>query len=52
MTKVVRNGDTDDFEDFGYTIKNRDRINRQILPKIRKDRTSYRDSKQTDHPTN
>jgi hypothetical protein len=44
MIRVTKDGDTDDFEDFGYIIKNKERINRPKLPKIKKDRNSYEDS--------
>ena len=44
MIRVTKDGDTDDFEDFGYIIKNKERINRHKLPKIKKDRKSYEDS--------
>ena len=44
MSKLVKNGDTDEFEDFGYIVKNKDRINRSKLPKIKKERKSYEDS--------
>tara|TARA_B100001057_G_C22808740_1_gene934536 strand:- start:1242 stop:1379 length:138 start_codon:yes stop_codon:yes gene_type:complete len=44
MSKLVKNGDTDEFEDFGYIIKNKERINRHKLPKIKKDRKTNEDS--------
>ena len=44
MTKVVRNGDRDDFEDFGYDIKKQQRWNKRRIPKYKKEDNTASDS--------
>ena len=44
MNRVTKDDEVDDFEDFGYTIKNRNRLNKRKIPKYKKESNSYEDS--------
>ena len=37
MSKVTKDGDTNDFEDFGYDIKKTQRWNKRRIPKYKKE---------------
>ena len=40
MTKVTSDGETIDFEDFGYAIKKQQRWNKRRIPKYKKEDNS------------
>ncbi len=44
MNKVTKDDEVDDFEDFGYTIKNRNRLNKRKIPKFKKESNSWGDT--------
>ena len=44
MNRVTKDDEVDDFEDFGYTIKNRNRLNKRKIPKYKKESNSWGDT--------
>ena len=44
MSKVTKDGDTNDFEDFGYYIKKTQRWNKRRIPKYKKEDNTASDS--------
>ena len=44
MIRVTKDGDTDDFEDFGYDIKKQQRLNKKRIPKCKKEDNTASDS--------
>tara|TARA_Y100001937_G_C6889666_1_gene228460 strand:+ start:24 stop:158 length:135 start_codon:yes stop_codon:yes gene_type:complete len=44
MHRVTKDDEVDDFEDFGYTIKNRNRLNKRKIPKYKKESNSWSDT--------
>ena len=44
MTKVTKDGETIDFEDFGYDIKKQQRWNKRRIPKYKKEDNMHSDS--------
>ena len=44
MSKVTSDGETNDFEDFGYDIKKQQRWNKRRIPKYKKEDNMHSDS--------
>ena len=44
MNKVTKDDEVDDFEDLGYIIKNRNRLNKRKIPKYKKESNSWSDT--------
>ena len=44
MIRVTKDGDTDDFEDFGYDIKKQQRWTKKRIPKYKKEDNTASDS--------
>ena len=44
MSKVTKDGETNDFEDFGMTLKKQQRWNKRRIPKYKKEDNSAGDS--------
>ena len=44
MGKRLRDDNDYEFEDFGYTIKNRNRLNKRKIPKFKKESNSWGDT--------
>ena len=44
MSKVTKDGEINDFEDFGYDIKKQQRWNKRRIPKYKKEDNTASDS--------
>jgi hypothetical protein len=49
MGKRIREEYDHEFEDFGYTIQNKNRVTRKRLPKLKRENNDGYDTLETDH---
>ena len=49
MGKRLRDDNDYEFEDFGYTIQNKNIVTRKRLPKLKKENNDGYDTLETDH---